>query len=289
MSGELAPELRVFHLGAGEAQRLCVLHRPRAGPLVGAVVHVHAFAEEMNKSRRMVALQSRQFAQAGYAVLRMDLAGCGDSAGDFGQATWADWIEDVRRAVDWVAAETGHQPWLWGHRLGSLLCMDVVAAAAMASPKLLFWQPAPVGRTLLQQFRRLHIAGAFLRSTGGAAKEGRADGSRTAAAGAGGEPEVIAGYTLHAQLASGIEAATLRAGATPTTSAWLEVTSRTPTELLPLTRRHVEEWRAAGHEVFAEAVAGPAFWQTQEIELAPALLRASVLAVQAADRAGAPA
>ncbi len=39
------------------------------------VVHVHAFAEEMNKSRRMAAMQSRALAAAGFAVLQIDLLG----------------------------------------------------------------------------------------------------------------------------------------------------------------------------------------------------------------------
>ena len=65
-------------------QRLCIHHPPRRGePARGAVLHLHAFAEEMNKSRRMVALQARALAEAGFAVLQIDLHGCGDSGGDF--------------------------------------------------------------------------------------------------------------------------------------------------------------------------------------------------------------
>jgi len=44
----------------------------------------------MNKSRRMVALQARALAGRGFAVLQMDALGCGDSAGDMQDATWAD-------------------------------------------------------------------------------------------------------------------------------------------------------------------------------------------------------
>ncbi|MBK8384562.1 MAG: hypothetical protein IPL11_02315 [Candidatus Accumulibacter sp.] len=41
-----------------------------------------------NKSWRIVPLQARALATAGYAVLQIDLMGCGDSSGDFGDATW---------------------------------------------------------------------------------------------------------------------------------------------------------------------------------------------------------
>ncbi len=71
----------------------------------GAVVYVHPFAEEMNKSRRMAALQSRALAAAGFAVLQIDLLGCGDSSGDFGDASWDEWIDDVLLAVRWLRGQ----------------------------------------------------------------------------------------------------------------------------------------------------------------------------------------
>jgi exosortase A-associated hydrolase 2 len=287
LSQSAAPAQRAFHLGTGGAQRVCVLHLPAAGPLAGAIVHVHPFAEEMNKSRRMAALQSRLFAAAGYAVLRIDLAGCGDSPGDFSQATWATWIDDVRRAALWLNAEVGHRPWLWGQRAGCLLCVQALPDQAPDAARLLFWQPAAVGKTLLQQFRRLRTAGELLKKQPlGAGSE---PGPSRGGPGLAGEPEVVAGYELNAELTRGLEAAVLRPPAAHTVSVWLEVSSRAAAELLPATRRCIDEWRAQGHEVTAETVQGPPFWQTQDIEVAPALLQASLRCVQAADRARADA
>jgi alpha/beta superfamily hydrolase len=40
----------------------------------------------MNKARRMAALQARALAALGYGVLLLDLHGCGDSSGDFGDS-----------------------------------------------------------------------------------------------------------------------------------------------------------------------------------------------------------
>ena len=62
----------------------------------GRLLYLHPFAEEMNKSRRMAALACRALAAAGFAVLQIDLRGCGDSSADFGDASWADWQADVR-------------------------------------------------------------------------------------------------------------------------------------------------------------------------------------------------
>ena len=95
--------LDAFYLPATTGQRFCLFHQPdgrRAWR--GAVVYVHPFAEEMNRSRRMAALQARALAAAGFAVLQIDLHGCGDSSGDFGDASWEGWIEDVRLAAAWL-------------------------------------------------------------------------------------------------------------------------------------------------------------------------------------------
>ena len=88
----------------------------------------------------------------------------------------------------------------------------------------------------------------------------------------------VAGYMLSPSLANGLETAELM----PTMPArgagrlvWLEITSREPVALLPATAATIDGWRQAGFEVSARAVAGPAFWQTQEIEVAPALQAAS--------------
>ena len=66
------------------------------------MVYIHPFAEEMNKARRMAALQSRALAAAGFDVLQIDLLGCGDSSGDFGDATWNDWVNDVVHGCRWL-------------------------------------------------------------------------------------------------------------------------------------------------------------------------------------------
>ena len=87
--------------GEGD-QGFCLFYPAQSHVVRGLVLYIHPFAEEMNKSRRMAALQARAFAQAGYAVLQIDLHGCGDSAGDFGDATWEHWIDDVVQGCHWL-------------------------------------------------------------------------------------------------------------------------------------------------------------------------------------------
>ena len=71
-------------------------------PLDKAIIHIPAFAEEMNKSRRMLAMQAQAFAGQGYAVLVLDLFGTGDSSGDFGEATWDIWLQNIDTALVWL-------------------------------------------------------------------------------------------------------------------------------------------------------------------------------------------
>ena len=94
-----------FFQPAPGGQRLFLHHRPAALPARGALVYVHPFAEEMNKSRRMAAMQCRALAGAGYAVLQIDLHGCGDSSGDFEDSTWESWLVDVALAAEWLRSQ----------------------------------------------------------------------------------------------------------------------------------------------------------------------------------------
>ena len=88
---------RPFFLRFTAGRRFCLLHAPERRA-IGAVLYVHPLAEEMNKSRRMAALQARALAASGWFVLQVDLFGCGDSDGDFGDADWQRWLADVDEA-----------------------------------------------------------------------------------------------------------------------------------------------------------------------------------------------
>ena len=260
-------------LPAAQGTRYALHHAPAGGAARGVIVFAHAWAEEMNKSRRMAAMQSRALAAAGYAVLQIDLQGCGDSSGGFADASWDGWIADLHLAAHWLSQRYAGAPltW-WGHRAGCLLVC--AAAAGLAQPaQLLFWQPPASGKLLLQQFLRLRAAAEM---AGGDAKAAMDSVKQDLAAG---RAVDIAGYALPSALAQGLERATLAPPTSPTQAIWLEVTTGDELALLPASAPRIEAWRAAGHSVDAQAVKGPAFWQTQEIEDAPALIDATLAAL----------
>lgn len=276
-----APALEAFFLPAHSGQRLCLLHRP-VGALRGAVVHVHAFAEEMNKSRRMVAAGARALAAAGYTVLQIDLLGCGDASGELHEARWTDWLDDIDRAVAWLrardAAHAAAPLWLWGHRAGALLAAEALARCETPA-HLLLWQPVLQGRSVVQQMLRLKAAAAWQSGDGkGVIDQARADLA------AGGAVD-IAGYVLTPGLVQSFEQAVLKPPASPAVGdagrrlVWLEV-SGSEAALSPAAQAQQARWQAAGWQVHMQAVTGPAFWQTVEIEDAPVLVQATVAALQ---------
>jgi len=263
-------------------RRFALHHTPQDSTVRGLVVHVHPFAEEMNKSRRMAALQSRALAAEGFAVLQMDLLGCGDSAGDFGDATWARWMDDVAHACRWLrqqhpdhkADEAALPLWLWGHRAGALLAVQAVQQFGMDC-NFLLWQPATAGKVVLQQFLRLKAAGDLLGGQAKAAME------RTRSELASGRAVEVAGYAVDPALCHGLEQAVLRPPAVPARRIeWLEISAQDDAVLSPAAAGHVEQWMQAGWAVRAHVVKGPAFWHTTEVEEAPALLSATLDAVR---------
>ncbi|MDR7272406.1 exosortase A-associated hydrolase 2 [Pelomonas saccharophila] len=263
----------VFFLPAGDEQRLCLFHAPAPASAErprGRVLYLHPFAEEMNKSRRMAALACRALADAGFAVLQMDLRGCGDSSADFGDASWADWQADVRLGLDWLDTRAPGVPqWLWGLRAGCLL-----ASADWGRPlNYLFWQPMTNGKLALQQFLRLKLAAEM---ASGASKGLMEQMKAELAAG---RPVEIAGYRLGAPLALGLEAAKLAPAGAAGRVEWLELSTREDAVLTPVSEQAIKAWQDAGWSVRVQIVQGPGFWATSEIELAPALIARSVEAL----------
>lgn len=262
-----------FFLPASTGQRFCLFHQPDAQMARrGAVVYVHPFAEEMNKSRRMAALQAKAMVAAGYSVLQIDLHGCGDSSGDFGDATWTSWVDDVILAYEWLQQRGDSDLWLWGLRTGGLLTFEAAARIGTSS-QLLLWQPVVSGKQFLQQFLRLKIASELL----GGDSKGLMDRLREQLAQ--GESIEIAGYQLSSDLAAGLEKAELALPERSERIEWFELSGKPDSGMSPLARTRIDKWKSAGYTARGTAVCGPAFWQTAEIAECPELITASLLAI----------
>jgi len=119
------------------------------------VLYVHPFAAEMFASRNVISALCRALARCGVGVLTVDLYGCGDSSGEFGEARWEIWREDLRMAVRWLHERGSERLSLWGLRLGALQVMDFAAQSRDTYERLVLWQPVVSGEAMLTQF--LHM------------------------------------------------------------------------------------------------------------------------------------
>jgi len=265
-----------FFLKADGGQRFCLYHPP-AGPARGALLYVHPFAEELNRARRMAALQARAFAAAGHAVLQIDLAGCGDSSGDFGDARWELWKADLALAAAWLRERTDAPLRLWGLRLGALLALDYARTAAHPVAGMLLWQPVLKGSTYLTQFLRLRLAGALL-------ADGDAGGgtAQLRAALLAGEALEIAGYDLDPHLARALDALDPLDAFRPACPVdWIEAVSQAGAEPSPGAARAAAAWCDAGVDLRLHPVHSAPFWTTTEITENAAWLETGTAALEA--------
>ena len=262
--------MQPFFLEGRGGPLFALYHPPLAGEPRAIVVHCPAFAEEMNKSRRMVALQARAFVEQGLGTLVFDLFGTGDSAGDFGDATWDGWLADVRVALDWAGARCARVA-LWGLRGGALLAGAAAREAGDAVAQVLLWQPVLNGEVWLSQFLRLRTAAALFR---GGEKETVKDLQGRLLSG---ETVEVAGYRVGPALAAGLLGSSLTDDLTVAGRpvAWLEVTSGEGRELPPASARTTDALTQGGVPVRSAVVGGEPFWSTQEIAVAPELIRAT--------------
>jgi len=244
------------------------------------LVYVNPFAGEMNKSRRMAALQARAFAAADHAVLQIDLLGCDDSPGDFSDATCAAWLNGVVGACAHARARhAGVWPQsappplrLWGRRAGCLLAAET--AARLDGPSyLLFWQPALQGKAVPHQFLRLHTASVLPGESAGQTAETRRQAFDA------GQTVDAAGHGMCPALASGVEAARLLPAPHAGRLEWIEIATNADGSLFTVAASALPVWAQVGWIDRQHPVAGRRFWQTTDVEVAPELVAAALLAL----------
>ncbi len=244
-----------------------------------AVLYIPAFAEEMNKARRMVSLQARALCERGYAVLLLDLYGTGDSSGEFSEASWNTWLQNIETAYIWLKNKGIESISLWGLRVGAMLAMDFLQHYPQNKiDRLICWQPVLKGELFGLQFLRLRIASAMMNEN--APKEKVADLKAQLEAGKSVE---VAGYSLHPDLMlpmMSLQASQFDLAAVDKCHVF-EIIANEKQSAMLATRQWIDAMQAVGVNVTLDLVAGSNFWATQEIVEAPELLEATVRRLEA--------
>lgn len=113
-------------IGSQGAELSGRLHRP-GGTAKGSVLLAHCFT--CSKDIHTMTRLAKGLADAGYAALRFDFTGIGDSGGDFKEKTVSANVSDLTRAAASLIAEGFGPCALIGHSLGG-------AAAILAAERL---------------------------------------------------------------------------------------------------------------------------------------------------------
>ena len=248
------PRVEPFFFDAEPGTRFSLYHapNPQVAPR-GAILYVHPFAGELSRTRRMAAQQSRAFAGLGYAVLQIDLFGCGDSCGEFNAGRWQIWHEDLVLAAHWLADRNSGPLTLWGLRLGGLLALD--AAARLGARRVLLWQPFMSGRACINQFLRLSEQ--LQDPAPGAPRSTAALRAQLAVHGA----IEVDGFEVAVPLVKAIDACdAAHIDLPPCPVHWFAHGGPAPSKLAANAARLAERWRPAGASLHFHLLEGAPLW-----------------------------
>lgn len=121
--------------------------------VVGSIVLCNPIFEERKSANRALVETARYLRNNGFAVLRFDYRGCGDSAGKFNNFSPEDWVADINNAADFLRQYVSNSKGmvcLLGLRLGSALALN----AAINDTKidsLVLWEPVVSGQNYIEQ------------------------------------------------------------------------------------------------------------------------------------------
>jgi exosortase A-associated hydrolase 2 len=261
-----------FFMQAEPGRRFCIYHPSRlANKCLGSVLYVHPYAEEMNKSRRMVAEQARALAALGYNVLLMDLFGCGDSCGDFGDARWEIWKSDIAAAEKWLAEKSDTPLFLWGIRLGAILALEYAKEFSVKIRQIILWQPVVNTKSYLTQLFRLRLANDMLSADGKTQTSIQAIRETLLS----GQTVEIAGYEQSPAMVNVIDKLLVdNLAVTNCPIHWFDILPASRINLTPAAQNLSTLWRQQGVDLTIHLVPGVAFWTTQEMTINVDLLKA---------------
>jgi exosortase A-associated hydrolase 2 len=253
------------------SRRVLVVARRPAASTGRAVLIAPPFAEEMNKSRRMLSEAARALAARGVATVLPDLGGTGDSSGEFGDADWESWRADLVATAHWSAAEGWPIAALLGVRTGCILGAQAARGLPGGVTRSAFWQPVTDGGRFLTQFLRLRVAASMMEGaseTSGGLRERLAREERLE----------VSGYQLSKRLAAQVEELQLAEAVSAEVGQlhWMEVTRTAADSLAPSSQRTVESMRQAGVAVTTHTIPGEPFWTSTEVVTVPGLIARTV-------------
>jgi len=142
--------------GPLDAPLFGVVHVPPGGRARGGIVICPPFGKEQVDTYRGLKLLAQNLCAIGFAVLRFDYPGTGDSAGEQGADTAIeDYRASISAAMTYLHASGVRRVGLVGLRMGALLA-TLVGPSASGLTSLVLWDPVTDGRKFLREQRILY-------------------------------------------------------------------------------------------------------------------------------------
>jgi exosortase A-associated hydrolase 2 len=241
-------------IDGGRGKVFCTVHAP-AARTARAIIVVPAFGEEMNRTRRMLAVTSRALARDGITTINPDLYGTGDSEGRFEDASWETWIEDMRQVRNWIAANGMTLFGLIAVRSGALLAAQLLQRDVdLPLERSVLWQPVVAGATFVKQMLRLRVVASSLNAgVRESADDLRASIRR-------GNAVYCAGYPLTQGVVEPLSLLDLR---TMDMHGFGELRAIEVTGLVDAVTD--DKWLLGGREVARSRISGEPYWSSTEI------------------------
>jgi exosortase A-associated hydrolase 1/exosortase A-associated hydrolase 2 len=257
---------------------------PQGQPERGGLLMVQPFLDEQPIGRRVLSTMASRLATEGWTVLLVDLFGTGDSPGEHGDATLAQWRDDLDRAWALLRDRTNDPaPALLGARMGALLACDLAARLTTPPRAMVLWNPPASGAALIDPLRRLARLGSASRSGGGGAA-GTADGGGAADGAAS-----LAGYPVSPDLITALRALRLdTASARPPgePAVWLSVQGQRVVDadqaVPPALQAAAQAWQAAGWQAGATLLSQEPWWNAMQAVDSTALQDITLTTLRAA-------
>ena len=232
-------------------------------PVIGSVIFLPAFAEEMNRTRNFSFALASKLVEAGFCVLQLDLSGTGDSSGEFKDAIWTTWISELYTASRWLA-EKNKSMNIVSVRSGSLFLPELVQQDPTLFGKICMVEPFISGEDYATEFLQLRVARSMFEGT----KESLA--ILTASLNEGTALE-IAGYELSSRMYKSLCAGSieklntnLRSNNCLVVGCGRSEVSKRNTQISEL----VDRWKSSGASAAYKFVRTDPFW-SQELPMVP--------------------
>ena len=151
-----------IRIGDDGVQLSAVLEKPEKDGGKKLVILLHGFTSAKDRPHNIQAAEAMR--EAGYATLRFDLYGHGESGGEFRKHTLYKWISNTMAVIDYVRKLGYTGVYLSGHSQGGLVAAltaameaDRIRGLILRAPAFMIPQGAREGNLLGQPFDPKHI------------------------------------------------------------------------------------------------------------------------------------